>query len=370
MALRAENTSKQMNDQPLSGLKVLELATVLAGPSVGMFLAELGATVTKIENPQTQGDVTRHWKQANEDPAWDYSAYFASVNYGKQHLFIDVKDPAGARQVQQLAAQADVVLTNYRSGQGERFGLDYASIKKTNPKVIYGHISGFGEGDARPAYDVVLQAETGYMFMNGQPASEPTKIPLALIDILAAHQLKQGLLIALLGKERTRAGSSVSVSLHDAAISALSNQATNWLMNNHIPQRMGSLHPNIAPYGEVITTADQRHIVLAIGSQKQFQSLCNILGLEHVLNDARFANNQVRVTHRSELKERIDEQAKKHTSAQLMAAFLDEGVPAGIIKNMKEVFEAPAAKNMVLHDTMSNGKSALRVSQLAFKVAP
>jgi crotonobetainyl-CoA:carnitine CoA-transferase CaiB-like acyl-CoA transferase len=359
MASKADSMS---ND--LKGLKVLELASVLAGPSVGMFLAELGAEVTKIENPRTQGDVTRHWKQKNENSESDYSAYFASVNWGKTHVFIDLKDEDGAAQVRAMATEADVIISNYRSGQGERFGLDYESVKKTNLKVIYGHISGFGEDDGRPAYDVVLQAESGYMFMNGQPDSKPTKIPVALIDILSAHQLKEGLLLALVNKARTGEGCKVSVSLLDAAVTSLSNQATNWLMNGHIPQRMGSLHPNIAPYGEVLTTSDDKYIVLAVGSE----SLCDVLGLEELKEESRFIDNQIRVENRRELKNFMDEKAKEFSSDYLMNEFLKIGVPAGIIKNMEEVFEQPKAQASILEDKMSNGNTAKRVSQVAFKL--
>ncbi|MCF8278616.1 MAG: CoA transferase [Flavobacteriales bacterium] len=355
-----------MENKTLSSLKVLELASVLAGPSVGMFLAELGAEVTKIENPRTQGDVTRHWKQKSEDPSWDYSAYFASVNWGKKHLFIDLKDEAGAAKVRAMASEADIIISNYRAGQGEHYGLDYESVRKTNPNVIYGHVTGFGEDDGRPAYDVVLQAETGYMFMNGQPESEPTKLPIALIDILCSHQLKEGLLLALFKKERTGKGCKVTASLLDAAVTALSNQATNWLMNGHIPQRTGSLHPNIAPYGEVLTTSDDKHIVLAVGSEQQYRSLCDVLGLEELKEDPRFVDNQIRVENRGELKDFMLKKAALQTADQLMAAFLAHGVPAGIIKNMKEVFEQPKAQASVLEDTMSDGNTAKRVSQMGF----
>lgn len=353
----------------LKGLKVLELASVLAGPSVGMFLAELGAEVTKVENPKVGGDVTRNWKQDNESSEADYSAYFASVNWGKNHLFIDLKTEEGAEQVRKLAYESDVVLSNYRTGQAERFGLDYESIKQSNPTVIYGHISGFGEDDGRPAYDVVLQAESGYMFMNGQPESEPTKIPVALIDVLAAHQLKAGLMLALLNKEKTGIGSKVSVSLLDAAVSSLSNQATNWLMNGHIPQRMGSLHPNIAPYGEILTTSDGKQVVLAVGSEKQFKSLCAILGLADLPSETRFSSNQLRVENRFELKQLLVEKAKSFSSQTLMKKFLDQGVPAGVIKNMKEVFDTEKAKTSILTDQMSDGATAKRVAQVAFKIS-
>jgi len=235
--------------------------------------------------------------------------------------------------------------------------------------VIYGHISGFGEDDGRAAYDVVLQAESGYMFMNGQPDSKPTKIPVALIDILAAHQLKEGLLLAMLNKERTGEGCKVLASLLDAAVTSLSNQATNWLMNGHIPQRMGSLHPNIAPYGEVLNTSDKKHIVLAVGSEQQYRSLCGVLGLEELKEDSRFVDNRIRVENRRELKQFLDEKAKLFDSNYLMAEFLRLGVPAGIIKNMEEVFDQSKAQDSILEDKMSNGNTAKRVSQVAFKLA-
>ncbi len=353
----------------LKGLKVLELASVLAGPSVGMFFAELGASVIKVENPRTNGDVTRGWKLKSENSEKDYSAYFASVNWGKEHLFIDLKNNEGAEQVRKLAAESDIVLSNYRPGQAEAYGLDYKSIKKGNPTVIYGHISGFGENDDRPAFDVVLQAESGYMFMNGQPDNEPAKIPVAIIDILAAHQLKEGLLLALVKKERTGEGCKVSVSLLDAAVTSLVNQATNWLMNGHIPQRLGSLHPNIAPYGEVLTTADQKQIVLAVGTEQQFESLCSVLDLSSLLEDSRFIDNQTRVENRVELKTFLVQKAKLKSSTELMNQFLEKGIPAGIIKNMQEVFEMEQAQNSILVDKMSDGSEAKRVSQIAFKIS-
>lgn len=357
-----------MTDKSLRSLKVLELASVLAGPSVGMFFAELGACVTKIENPRTKGDVTRHWKQKSEDSNADYSAYFASVNWGKEHLFFDLSEPESLGKVKALAQESDVIISNYRPGQAERFGLDYESIKTANPKVIFGHISGFGEEESRPAFDVVLQAESGYMFMNGQPDSEPTKMPVALMDVLAAHQLKEGLLLALYNREKKGEGSYVSVSLLDAAISSLANQATNWLMNGHVPQRLGSLHPNIAPYGEMVTSLDEKQIVLAAGSEQQFASLCKVLKLDELIDDKRFNSNQSRVVHRSELNRILSKKAALKTSTELMNLFLENAVPAGIIKNMKEVFDDEKAKASILTDQMSDGKEAKRAAQVAFKL--
>lgn len=346
----------------LQGLKVLELASVLAGPAVGTFLAELGAEVIKIENPKTGGDVTRSWKLTTEDPNSKSSAYFASVNYGKEHRFLDLKNEEQLAEVQKLAKESDIVIANFRKGQAERFGLDHESLKKNNPKLIYGNITGFGAEESRPAFDVVLQAETGYMFMNGQPENEPTKMPVALIDVLAAHQMKEAILLALLSREKSGEGALVEVSLFDAAVSALTNQASNWLMCEHIPQRIGSLHPNIAPYGEILKTKDEKQIVLAIGSNVQFQALCEVLSLHELPTDSRFESNQLRVENRIHLQEKLQNKAGQSNCNELMRQFLEKNIPAGVIRNLKEVFETKAATELV--NTEGDTK---RVSQIAFK---
>jgi len=353
-----------MEKNPLSGLKVLELASVLAGPAVGTFLAELGADVIKIENPNTGGDVTRSWKLSSEDTNSDMSAYFASVNVGKEHRFLNLKSADDLETVKHLAIESDIIVANYRSGQAERFGLDFESVRKKNPKVIYGNITGFGPNESRPAFDVVLQAETGYMFMNGQPENEPTKMPVALIDVLAAHQMKEAILLALLNREKSGEGALVEVSLFDAAVSALTNQASNWLMNGHIPQRIGSLHPNIAPYGEVLKSKDDKMIVLAVGSNAQCIALFKVLGLEKLSNDERFSSNQHRIENRTELHKLLQYKAVQRTCNDLMSEFLSKNIPAGVINNLKEVFENESAQKLVVKDGETK-----RVSQIAFKIS-
>ena len=355
-------------NKPLTGLKVVELATVLAGPTVGMFLAELGAEVIKIENPNTGGDTTRHWKLPNEDPKVDHCAYFCSVNWGKEHLFIDLKNENGKQQVYGLIAKADVLLTNFRKGDGAKLGFDTDTLFNLNPKLIVGNITGYGSESRRPAFDVVLQAETGYMYMNGHAACGPAKMPVALIDVLAAHQLKEGLLLALLERARSGKGSVVSVSLYDAAISALTNQASNWLMACHIPKAMGSLHPNIAPYGEILTTADGRQVVLAVGNEKQFIALCEALELNDLPDDDRFSSEQQRLINRTELHEFLQTQAGNLKGDELLRRFDELSVPAGEIKNLEQVFEESRAKNMILEETMADGSVSKRVSDIAFEI--
>ena len=255
-------------------LIVLELATVLAGPSVGMFFAELGAKVIKVENLKNGGDVTRSWRSKSENKQNKASAYFSSVNYSKEYLDIDLSEESNRAKLIELISSADVVISNFKHSSAKKFKVDYESIKAIKPTIIYGQINGFSNSE-RVAYDVVLQAESGFMFMNGQSDSKPTKMPIALIDVLAAHQLKEGLLVALLKREKTGEGSFVSCSLEASALASLANQATNFLMNDFVPQRIGSLHPNIAPYGEIVTTKDGKNLVLAAGSQIQFQKLCD-----------------------------------------------------------------------------------------------
>ncbi len=350
-------------------LKVIELANVLAGPAVGMFFAELGASVIKIENKSTNGDVTRSWKLPTENPTADSSAYFAAVNWNKKSLFLDLKLEGDKKIILDLIKEADVVITNYKKGDDIKLGMDYQRLQLINPQLIYAHISGFGEESTRTAFDLVLQAETGFMFMNGTAESGPIKMPVALIDILAAHQLKEGILIAIINKIKTGKGSKVSVSLYDSAITSLANQATNWLMEKQDPQPIGSLHPNIAPYGELFLTADDKLIVLAIGNDKQFKQLCLVLKKESLLENEKFRTNSSRVKNRSELFEFLKALIRELNCNVLMNQFYKQDVPAGIIKSVKQVFEEENAKKLTLKETDLNGTLTERVKTIAFNVS-
>jgi len=335
----------------LEHLTVIELASVLAGPAVGMFLAELGAKVIKIENPDG-GDVTRQWKLPTEDAQSEVSAYFSSVNFGKQYQSIDLKTTAGKKAVLDLIANADIVLTNFKAGDGVKLGLDFGTLKALNPKLIYASITGFGPNDSRTAFDVVLQAEAGLMYMNGTPESGPVKWPVAVIDLMAAHQLKEGILLALLQRERTGLGAKVSLSLYAAAIASLANQATNWLMAGHIPQRLGSLHPNIAPYGETLTCTDGGQIVMAVGNAAQFENLCSVLRLSILPTDEKYSTNSKRVTNRESLLNQLQLAASTWQRDELLAALLEAQVPAGAIRNMQEVFAQPNAQKLINKETI------------------
>jgi crotonobetainyl-CoA:carnitine CoA-transferase CaiB-like acyl-CoA transferase len=344
------------------GVKVVELASVLAGPAVGMFFAELGAEVIKIENATTGGDVTRSWKLPSENQENAGSAYFSAVNYGKTHLFYDLENGDDLQKTLDLLTQCDVVISNFKNTSAARLGVDYAHLKALNPKIIYAQIYGYDADDDTPAFDVVLQAETGFMHMNGERGGKAVKMPVALIDILAAHQLKEAILIALWQRERTGLGAFVSASLYESAVASLANQATNWLMAGKIPQRIGSEHPNIAPYGDVFETADKSEIVLACGTERQWKNLCDALNLPELKTDNQFKTNALRVQNRQNLVAILRGPLSLFERDDLLDILKKNGAPAAAIRTMKEVFEQPLAQRMVLE----NGEEK-RVKTVAFK---
>lgn len=325
-----------------SDLVVLELASVLAGPSVGQFFAELGARVIKVENPSTDGDVTRTWKMPGEADT-DRTSYFYSCNWGKESISLNLKHPRGIETMHSLVAASDVVISNYIPRAARKLKADYEALRAIKEDIILGSIIGYRPDSDRPGYDAIIQAEAGYYYINGNPRSSewrPTKMPVPLMDILAGHQLKQALMMALLRKERTGKGAQVTVSLYDAAVSALTNQATSWLVAGQVPEPLGSEHPNIAPYGSVYQTADRRSIVLAVGTDRQFEKLCELLNLPDLAADERFSQNQGRVDARVELKERLQKAIRMHARDELLERCEAVGIPAGAVRRMHEVFDA------------------------------
>ncbi len=331
-------------NKPFSDLKVIELAGVLAGPSAGLFFAELGAKVIKIENPKTGGDVTRSWKLQSENKEDKTSAYYWSINAGKEVLFLDLSSDKDLQSFYDLIKTTNVLITNYKLGDDVKLKVDYQTLKDLNPTLIYASINGFGKDNPRTAYDLILQSESGFMFMNGEKNAAPLKMPVALIDILAGHQLKEAILIALLNKYKTNKGSHLTVSLFDTAVASLANQATNWLIAHHLPAAQGSLHPNIAPYGEIFTTKDHHQITFAIGSDKQFKQLCDILNIEITSS---YQSNQLRITNRQTLFEVLNKRIQTFNFDILFKECLKHDVPIGKIRNLKEVFELPEAKSLI-----------------------
>lgn len=350
-----------------SELKVVELAGVLAGPSVGMFFAELGAEVIKIENPNTNGDITRGWKIASEEKETNVSAYFSSANYHKKYVFIDYTEEKGYDELINLIKQANVVICNFKYGYDVKLKLDYQTLKKVNPSLIYASIEGFKDVPQRTAFDVVLQAETGYLSMNGTPDSGVVKLPVAFIDLFAAHQLKEGVLIALLKQQTNKKTYKVTTNLQESALASLANQATNYLMNGHIPAPLGTLHPNIAPYGEVFITKDAKQVVLAIGNNKQFASFCKLLKVNEIAANPLFETNNKRVENRKKLQELLKVAISNFNRAYLLDESIALKVPVGAVRDMAEVFENEVAKQMVLTETIDN-RETKRMKTVAFKI--
>ncbi len=348
-----------------SNLKVIDVSTVLAGPSVATFFAELGAEVIKVENKKTP-DVTRSWKLPNEDKTSTVSAYFSSINYRKKYLSFDFKNGQDYDAFIDLIRDADILISNFKFGDEEKLKLSDTILRELNPNLIIGKINGFGEESDRVAYDLILQAETGYMSMNGTPESGPVKMPVALIDVLAAHHLKEGLLLGLLNRQQGGTANTITVSLYDAAVSSLVNQASNFLMNNHIPKRIGSLHPNIAPYGEIFKTNNGDLITFAIGSEAHFFKLTTFLELQEITSDPKFNTNQNRVSNRIELEQLIQAKIELLSTEEILSKMLSENVPVGKIKAMDEVFQSERVNDSVLTEKI-DGIETKRLSTIAFK---
>jgi len=341
---------------PFAHLRIIELASVLAGPQVGQFFAELGAEVLKVESPA--GDVTRTWRTSAETTAAvaagdaSVSAYFAASNWGKKSLILDLTSAAGRAKLHRLAAAGDIVLASYKPGDAEKLGADYATLAQENPRLLYGHLTGYGPGNTRAGYDAVLQAEAGFMHLNAAgPGQPPQKMPVAMVDLLAAHQLKEGLLTALFQREQTGRGALVQVSLLDSALAALANQAATYLVTGHDPQPLGSGHPSIVPYGTVYGARNGRQLVLAVGSDGQFRQLCAALGRPAWAEDPRFHTNAARVAHRVALEALLTDGIAALDGDALLADLARRAVPAGAVRTVGEALAQPAAQPMRLPAT-------------------
>jgi crotonobetainyl-CoA:carnitine CoA-transferase CaiB-like acyl-CoA transferase len=350
------------------GLKVVDCSSVLAGPQVGTFFSELGAHVLKFENAKTNGDVTRTWHTPYESKE-KISSYYSSINYQKEIHFVDLSNEKDIARIHDELKSADVLLSNFKEGDSKKFQLDTELLSQKFPHLIQGIIRGFEFERDRLAYDVVLQAETGFMYMNGSAEGPPTKMPVALIDVLAAHQLKEGILCALIQKARTGKGACVEVSLEKAALASLVNQASYFLMTGKNPERIGSLHPNIAPYGEQFETQDNKWIVLAIGSDEQFRKLCYVLQTPETKDNPSFATNTLRVQNRVQLQKILQEQFKLFSCNTFESEAQLKGIPYGRIRNMQEVFEREAASKNVLTEIIE-GNETKRLTGVAFRIFP
>ncbi len=349
-------------------LIVVELASVLAGPAVGMFFAELGARVIKIENKRTQGDVTRSWKLPKEDKTKELSAYYHSINWNKEALLLDLKDSNDQQQALNWIAKADIVISNYKAGSAKKIGMSYEQLKEIHPKLIYASVSAYEDDNPAPGFDAMIQAETGWIFMNGEKEGNPVKMPVALMDVLAGHQLKEGILLALLKRQQTGLGSKISVSLFDTGVASLTNQASNWLNEGVLPQRKGSQHPNIAPYGDIFYTKDHKAIILGTGTQKQFENLCTCLALTALITDSRFTSNTLRLSNRVALNDLLEKAFLQLPYDLLLQRCRTLKVTIAPINNLQELFEMPEAQNLILEETLPDGTISKRVKTTVFKM--
>ncbi|MFN3916877.1 MAG: CaiB/BaiF CoA transferase family protein [Flavobacteriales bacterium] len=348
-------------------LTVLEFAGVLAGPSVGMFFSELGAKVIKIENRNRGGDMTRSWKlpiESNED----ISAYFCAVNYNKEYIDLDLTNEEDRRIAYNLIKSSDIVLSNFKAGDDKKLGLTNEIIKNLNPSCIIGKINGFSSDENRVAFDVVLQAETGYIAMTGTNEQSLAKLPVAFIDLFAAHQLKEGILIALIEKLQTGRGAIIEVSLEDAAIASLANQASNFLMRNHIPKPIGTEHPNIAPYGDLFYDRNKTPLLFAIGTDKQFGSLCSVLGLDELAKTEAYKTNAGRIKNRNSLILEIQNAVSNFDRESLIKELTRLKIPCASVLAMNEVFEKESAQNLILEEIIEN-QHTKRVKTTVFKIS-
>lgn len=316
--------------RPLDGIVVADFSRVLAGPMATMMLADLGARVIKIERPGL-GDETRGW-----GPPWSAhgATYYESVNRTKQSIALDLTDPADLGTALEIACRADVVIENFKPGTMDRLGLGHDVVAAANPGVVYCSISGFGSAGGRdlPGYDFVVQAVGGLMSITGDPDGDPTKVGVALVDVLTGKDAVIGILAALQGRERTGRGDRIEVSLLTSVLAGLVNQAQAYLETGQSPRRMGNDHPSIAPYG--ILHARDRALAVACGNDGQFARLATALGRPNLVTDERFATNPARVTHRVELVPELESALAARDAADWVEALTAVAVPAGLVNDI------------------------------------
>ncbi len=337
----------------LSHLRVLDLSRVLAGPWAGQILADLGATVIKVEQPG-KGDDTRAWgppylkDKAGHDTT--ESAYFLCANRGKQSVTIDITGPAGQALIRRLAAQSDILLENFKVGGLAKYALDYESLKAINPRLIYCSITGFGQTGPychRPGYDFMIQGMGGLMSITGErddaPGGGPQKVGVALADVLTGMYASVAVLAALAYREQSGVGQYIDLALLDVQLACLANQATNYLASGKPPGRLGNAHPNIVPY-QVFATLDG-HIILAVGNDRQFARFCELAGRPALATDERFATNAARVNSREVLIPIVRDLMVGRSSQAWLEVLEQAGIPSGPIDTLDKVFENPQLRH-------------------------
>jgi crotonobetainyl-CoA:carnitine CoA-transferase CaiB-like acyl-CoA transferase len=339
--------------QPLAGIRVIELARILAAPWAGQVLADLGADVIKVEQPG-RGDDTRHWgppfvKGPNDDDLG--AAYYHACNRGKRSIAVDIATPQGQETIRRLASSADVLIENFKVGGLAKYGLDEASLRDLNPRLFYCSITGFvqtGPYAGRAGYDIMIQAMSGIMALTGDPDGEPMKMGVAFADIFTGLYAVIAIQAALAQRRQTSNGAFIDMALLDAMVSVLANQAMNYLVTGNEPQRLGNAHPNVVPY-EVFPASDG-HIIVAVGNDRQFKDFCRLLGHNDLAGDARFVTNADRVANREALIPALKAATAKWSAAALLVALEAGGVPAGPINGLAAIFADPqiAARQLVV----------------------
>jgi crotonobetainyl-CoA:carnitine CoA-transferase CaiB-like acyl-CoA transferase len=329
---------------PLAGLRVLELARILAGPWAGQLMADLGADVIKVERSGT-GDDTRGWGppfvQAT-DGSHLGAAYFHGTNRGKRSIELDFETADGRRIVKKLAARSDVLLENFKVGGLKKFGLDYASLAEECPRLIYCSVTGFGQTGpyaSRAGYDLMAQGMGGFMSLTGTADGEPTRAGVPIADIMTGVYAVVGVLAALHEREKTGHGTLVDAALVDTQVGVLANQALNYLVSGEVPARIGNAHPNIVPY-QVFPVADG-HIIIATGNDSQFVKLCGVLGEPALAELPDYKDNKSRLAHRAVLVEKLSTLTKRMRRGDLLVKLEGVGVPAGPINDLEQVFADP-----------------------------
>jgi crotonobetainyl-CoA:carnitine CoA-transferase CaiB-like acyl-CoA transferase len=329
---------------PLTGLRVLELARILAGPWAGQILADLGADVIKVER-EGSGDDTRGWGPPFVEAAAGGNlgaAYFHATNRGKRSIELDFTSEEGRRLVRKLAARSDVLIENFKVGGLAKYGLDYASLAKENPRLVYCSVTGFGQTGpyaARAGYDLMAQGMGGIMDLTGMPDGEPTRAGVPIADIMTGVYAVVGILAALIERQRTGHGTLVDTALVDTQVGVLANQALNYLVSGTVPQRIGNAHPNIVPY-QVFPVADG-HVIIAVGNDAQFVKFCTLLGEPALAQQADYKTNADRITHRAGLIARLSELTARFTRQDMLAKLEAANIPAGPINDLAQVFADP-----------------------------
>ncbi|MCA0856530.1 CaiB/BaiF CoA transferase family protein [Phaeobacter italicus] len=362
---------------PLSGVKVLDLSRILAGPTCTQMLGDLGATVLKIENPRSGGDDTRQWgppyvvdAEGNQS---DLSAYFMSANRNKRSVEVDITTSDGQATIRRLAAHADILLENFKPGGLRKYGLDYDSLRKDFPHLVYGSISGYGQtgpNSHKPGYDLMAQGYGGIMSLTGEPDGRPMKVGVGIADVMCGMYACVGILAALRHKEQTGEGQQVDIALVDAQIAWLINEGVATLNTGSAPKRRGNEHPSIVPYG-LYETADG-HVILAVGNDSQFGRFLQFLGLEGLARDPRFATNPARLEHRDALADIIVPAIRQHTTDAVIAAMEERKVPAGPVQTLDQVFASDqvSARGMAIEMQSEAGPVQLLGNPLKLSRTP